>query len=51
MSRELFNYTELMPYNELAGAKYPMVGMHFSLKEMKKLNNVDYTVFFRMPGY
>jgi hypothetical protein len=37
MSRELFNYTELMPYNELAGAKYPMVGMHFSLKEMKKL--------------
>ena len=38
--------TELMPYNELAGAKYPMVGMQFSLKEMKN-RNADHAGFFK----
>jgi len=37
---------ELMPYNELAGAKYPMVGMEYSLEKVKNRKE-DYTRFFQ----
>ena len=35
-----------MPYNELAGAKYPMVGMKYSLNEIKKQEK-EYTRYFQ----
>ena len=37
---------ELMPYNELAGAKYPMVGMEYPLEGVKNRQE-DYTKFFK----
>ena len=37
---------ELMPYNELAGAKYPMVGMEYSLPEGKNRQE-DFTKYFQ----
>lgn len=36
---------ELMPYNDLAGAKYPMVGMTYSLTAEKKREE-DFTRYF-----
>lgn len=38
--------TELMPYNELAGAKYGMVGMEYGL-ETKKNRAEDFTKYFQ----
>lgn len=37
---------ELMPYNELAGAKYPMVGMKYSLDDIKK-DEKEHTHYFQ----
>lgn len=38
--------TELMPYNEFAGAKYSMVGMEYTLS-VEKNRKEDFTKFFR----
>lgn len=37
--------TELMPYNEFAGAKYRMVGMEYSLSAAKN-READFTMYF-----
>jgi pyruvate-formate lyase-activating enzyme len=37
---------ELMPYNELAGAKYPMVGMEYPLEAIKNRQE-DFTRYFQ----
>lgn len=37
---------ELMPYNDLAGAKYPMVGMEYSLSAEKNRDE-DFTTYFQ----
>jgi len=37
---------ELMPYNDLAGAKYPMVGREFALQNLKA-EKMDVTKYFR----
>lgn len=38
--------TELMPYNEFAGAKYPMVGMEYTLNAERNRKE-DFTKYFR----
>ncbi len=38
--------TELMPYNSLAGAKYPMMNMEYSLKAEKNREE-DFTKYFK----
>ena len=38
--------TELLPYNEFAGAKYSMVGMEYTLQEMKS-RECDFTKYFK----